>query len=343
MSGLDQPLLIANCNYHVGHQMSVRVAEEQGFFREEGLTRYVYESGGLIPGPFEQDGLALATKERGVDIATAVNVDSAIIQRLRGSPLYIVGAWRRMPEVKLYAAPHIKRVADLRGARIGEREAGSIMELFIAYCLDKVGIDAYTDVEWVYHPSFTYRRDPAHMQMLLAGEVDAAQSAPPYSDELLAKGFSLLLDSDEYYPGGRPGKVIVATGQTIDHRAEELRAFLRANIRGFWFVRDPANFKYLRDLERRLRQMSHNEEERSLQMVTDPRKLEEWVMPVTGTFSPEAIELVVEEMVTLGRLEHSVPVRELLYDEPAKQAYRELTSRPELQAASQKALAAERR
>jgi hypothetical protein len=34
MSALDQPLLIANSNYHVGHQIAIFVAEEQGYFRE---------------------------------------------------------------------------------------------------------------------------------------------------------------------------------------------------------------------------------------------------------------------------------------------------------------------
>ena len=40
MSTLDQPLLIANSNYHVGHQIAVFVAREQGYFREEGLKEY---------------------------------------------------------------------------------------------------------------------------------------------------------------------------------------------------------------------------------------------------------------------------------------------------------------
>jgi hypothetical protein len=35
MSTLDQPILIANSNYHVGHQVAIFVAEKQGFFREE--------------------------------------------------------------------------------------------------------------------------------------------------------------------------------------------------------------------------------------------------------------------------------------------------------------------
>ena len=84
MSGVDQPLVIAQSGYHVGHQRSWRPAEEQGFVKEEGLTRYVYEPGGLIPAKFEADALGLQMWERGVDVVTAVNVWSAVIQRARG-------------------------------------------------------------------------------------------------------------------------------------------------------------------------------------------------------------------------------------------------------------------
>lgn len=37
MSVKDQPLLVANSNYHVGHEITFRVAEELGYFREEGF------------------------------------------------------------------------------------------------------------------------------------------------------------------------------------------------------------------------------------------------------------------------------------------------------------------
>ena len=57
MSTLDQPILIANSNYHVGHQVAIFVAIEQGFFNEEGLKEYEYDARGLIPGPVERDGL----------------------------------------------------------------------------------------------------------------------------------------------------------------------------------------------------------------------------------------------------------------------------------------------
>ena len=40
ISRLDQPIFIANVNYHVGHWVAVYTAKEQGFFEEEGLTHY---------------------------------------------------------------------------------------------------------------------------------------------------------------------------------------------------------------------------------------------------------------------------------------------------------------
>lgn len=340
MSALDQPILIANCNYHVGHQMSVRAAEEQGYFREEGLHDYVYESGGLLPGAFERDALPLVIKERGIDIATAVNIETAIHQRTLGTDLYIVGAWRTMPRVRLYGAPHIKGLEDLRGARIGDREAGGITSLFFEYALRKVGIDPSKEITWVHDRAFAYRRDSAHADMLRAGKVDACQSSSPFSEELEREGCRLLLDSAKVYVGGRPGKVIVASSRTIEKRRDEVKAFLRGNIRGFWFMRDPDNFERLRDLEVRLRTASHNEDERRLRMVTSPEHLESWVMPVTGGFKREAVERVIDEMVTLGQLERPIAIEDLLRDEPAQEAYRELSQRPALQPAVQKALGA---
>ena len=46
MSTLDQPILIANSNYHVGHQVAIFVAKEQGFFEQEGLKEYEYDARG---------------------------------------------------------------------------------------------------------------------------------------------------------------------------------------------------------------------------------------------------------------------------------------------------------
>ena len=78
MSSPEQPLLIATVNYHVGHTITLRVAKEQGYFRDEGLAHYVYDSRGLLPGPLERDGLALAMNAHGVDIVALASVGAAL-------------------------------------------------------------------------------------------------------------------------------------------------------------------------------------------------------------------------------------------------------------------------
>jgi len=339
MSSADQPLLIANSNYHVGQQVAIFVADEQGFFREEGFTNYDYDERGLIAGPLERDGLALVMKEHGVDVATAVHVGTALAQRLQGVDLYVVGGWRYAPDYKCYAAKHITDLRQLRGCKIGTRERGGLGQIFIANALRRTGLDPDSDVYWVYDPIFSYGNDPAHLDMLRSGRVDAMMSFPPFSQQLEQEGYPALLDPKALFPGGRPDKVTVATSRTIEKRGEELRAYFRGIIRAFWFMRDVSNFEYLRSLESRLRESSHNDDERRLSIVTSLEKVEGWALPINGGVSPQALGLVIKEMVEMGELDRSIPVEEVLRDGPVTDAYREVSGRPELQPALQKVLA----
>ena len=160
MSTLDQPILIANSNYHVGHQVAIFVAEEQGFFNQEGLKEYEYDARGLIPGPLERDGLAMAIINHGVDIATAVDVEAAIYQRSLGAEVYIAGGWRYTPFLRWYGAKHVTDMSKLRGSRIGMREKEGLVQVFITNALEAAGVDPEKEVEWVYDPVFGYRNNP---------------------------------------------------------------------------------------------------------------------------------------------------------------------------------------
>jgi ABC-type nitrate/sulfonate/bicarbonate transport system substrate-binding protein len=333
MSTLDQPLLIANSNYHVGHQIAVFVAEERGFFREEKLGVYQFDAGGLIPGPLEREGLGLAMKNHGVDIATAVDVEAAICQRAKGADCYIVGGWRYTPLLKWYGAKHVKDMSALRGGRIGMREREGLVQVFIHQALRQAGVDPETEVQWVYDPVFGYRNNPAHTDMLRAGKIDAITSQPPFSDELEKEGYPMILDPNKIFPR-RPGKITVATKKTIEQRGDELQAYFRAIIRAFWFMRDVQNFAYLVELEARLRKTNtHNEDERRLAIVTSPDRLDSWALPIDGGVAPAALERIVAEMVQSGKLQHAMPVEEILRDGPVVAAYKEVGSRPQLKPA----------
>jgi len=342
MSTLDQPILIANSNYHVGHQVAIAVAKEQAYFSEEGLKEYDYDSRGLIPGPIEKEGLAMAVKNHGVDIATAVDVEAAIHQRAAGADLYIVGGWRYTPFLKWYGAKDVTDMSKLRGGRIGMREKEGLVEVFITDALRDAGLDPFKDVHWVYDPVFGYRNNPAHMEMLRSGKIDAITSQPPFADQLEREGYPMILDPNKIFPR-RPGKLTVATGQMIEKRSEELKAYFRAIIRAFWFMRDVSHFGYLSDLEARLRKTNtHNEDERgTVAIVTSPDRCDSWALPIDGAIAPSAIERIVGEMVKAGKLTRALPVKEILRDGPVAEAYGDVSARPALMPALNIALAAQ--
>jgi ABC-type nitrate/sulfonate/bicarbonate transport system substrate-binding protein len=343
MSVLDQSLLIANVNYHVGHWVAIYVAEEQHFFEEEGLAAYEYERSGLLPGPWEGAGLGLAIKEHGVDIATAVDTESAILQRVRGADVYIVGGWRYTPFLKWYGSKHITDIGKLRGGKIGVRESsaegGGLVEFFIEEALKEAGVNPQTEVEKVRDPVFGYRNNPAHIEMLRSGRVNAITSSPPFSDQLEKEGYPVILDPNKVFPR-RPGKVTVAPRRTIEERGEELKSYFRAIIRAFWFMRDARNFEYLHDLEARLRNLTHNEDERRLFIASAPDRLENWALPVDGGIERQALDRIIREMVKRGRLERPLPVEEVFRDAAVQDAYREVSSRANLKPAFDTAMRA---
>jgi len=151
----------------------------------------------------------------------------------------------------------------------------------------------------------------------------------------------MILDPNKVFPR-RPGKITIATGKTIDQRGDELRAYLRAIIRSFWFMRDVKNFDYLNDLEARLRKTNtHNEDERRLAIVTSPDRLDSWALPIDGGVNPAAIERITDEMIRAGKLSQRISAKEILRDAAVIDAYRDVSNRPALKAALNIALAAQ--
>jgi ABC-type nitrate/sulfonate/bicarbonate transport system substrate-binding protein len=179
--------------------------------------------------------------------------------------------------------------------------------------------------------------------MLRNGKVDAITSQPPFSDQLEKDGFKMILDPNEVFPR-RPGKITVATRQTIEQRGDELRAYMRAIIRSFWFMRDVNHFEYLKDLEARLRKTNtHNEEELHVAIVTAPDRVDSWAIPVDGAVAPDSVKRITDEMVRAGKLPKSLPVAEILRDDAVREAYQAVSQRPELKAALAAARAAEQK
>jgi hypothetical protein len=157
------------------------------------------------------------------------------------------------------------------------------------------------------------------------------------ADELLGEGYPLVLDLEEHYRqrgAWPPGRVIVATRRTVEQRGDELRAFLRANLRGAWFGTDPRNHGYMYHLETRLRRATFNDDERRLRMFkteTPPperearRESDPTIMD--GLVSRAGLASVIEGMVHFGQLERPIEVDDVLKDAAAIDACQQLLDR----------------
>ncbi|MCE3243800.1 MAG: hypothetical protein K0Q83_4307, partial [Deltaproteobacteria bacterium] len=137
-------------------QVAVYVAQEQGYFQEEGLEKFDYDGRGLIPATMERQGLGPAMDEHGVDIVTAVDVSAAIYQRSLGADVYVVGGWRYDPDLKWYSQKDITDIRELKGRRLGIREKEGLVYGFMANLLVQAGIDPEKEVTWIFDPVFGY-------------------------------------------------------------------------------------------------------------------------------------------------------------------------------------------
>src|SRR5207237_251974 len=116
-------------------------------------------------------------------------------------------------------------------------DGGGLVEFFIEEALKEAGVDPEIEVERVQDPVFGYRNNPAHIEMLRSGKVNAITPSPPFSDQLEKEGYPVILDPTNVFPR-RPVKVTVAPRRTIEHRGEEVKAYFRSIIRTLWINRD---------------------------------------------------------------------------------------------------------
>jgi ABC-type nitrate/sulfonate/bicarbonate transport system substrate-binding protein len=329
--GAPAGLRIATSSYHVGHATAPTVALERGFFKEEGLENFELLLEGLIPPFVERQALFAAMKQRGVDVVLGAKAASVFALNSRGADLYIVSCWRFAARVEWHARPEIHSFGDLKGKKIGIRETGGISYAVIAGELRKAGVDPERDVEWVLDPMFAYHDTPGHADALREGRVDCAASAPPFSADLQRLGCRVLVSTKRLYPEGRPERVIAARARMIDQRRDELKSLLRAILRAFWFERNPDNFPFLNEMEKRLRAASPSEEERALRKELSPDRFEGRSLPVDGRAPMSGLKVIAEEMKDAGELRRDFPVEQALRGEIAEEAFQELRSRKALE------------
>ena len=328
----DGKLRMAPTCYHVLHLIPVMAAHEMNFFydeglrNEQGLPAYDILRDSMVPFGLEKVGIAQAMKEKAVDIALDVQSRTLFFQRSKGADIYIIAGWRNQHTHVWMGAPDVKSIADLKGKPVGISDFGSNKHWAISLWLRKFGLDPETDVKMVRGIFY-----PIHVEALRSGKVATCPVAPWEADLLQKEGFNPLITLKQQYPNGRPERIIAATGRILEEKPEWVKAFLKGMIRSYWLMRDmPTNFDYVSRLERRLRYLSADPEEKSVKLsCDDPRLLEAMPFPIDGV--PTGFEDLLREEAAVGDLNYDVPdIKDVCALDLVKEAYAELMQRNEL-------------
>jgi ABC-type nitrate/sulfonate/bicarbonate transport system substrate-binding protein len=342
---LDGKLRIAPTCYHMLHQVPVRAAHEMNFFYDEGLKTadgclaYELVTDSMVPFGLEKLGISQAMKEKSVDIALDVQSRTIFYQRGRGADIYIIAGWRNQHTNLWVGPPHIKSLQELKGKRVGISDFNSIRHWAIQIQLKKAGLDLERDVEWVR----VGVNSKFHVEAIRNGRVECAPVPPWYAEDLIKEGCNVLVSPADQYPNGRPERIIAATGRILEERPDMVRAFLKGMIRSYWFVRDmPKNYEYITNLEKRIRLLSPDPEERVVQVPRSLRDLEAMPFPLDGRAS--GFEDMLKEEERLGELNYNVPpIKEVVAQDLVDEAFRELRGRKELDEEFQRLKKAEAR
>ena len=193
------------------------VAQEKGYFAEEGLTLEFDYS-------FETDGVALVGA--GELPLAVVSAEQVLLARAQGLPVVYVMAWfQKFPvAVMANAGSGLETPAALRGKRIGTPLLGGANFVGLRALLTAAGVPA----EEVNIEAIGFNQVPA----LTAGQVDAvvvyANNEPI---RLAAQGqdFSVIPVSD-YAALAANG--LMSSEQTVAEEPELVRGFVRALLRG---------------------------------------------------------------------------------------------------------------
>jgi hypothetical protein len=322
--------------YHALHQFPAVVAHEMNFFYDEGLRTesgeraYDIVGHGLCPFGQEHLGMWQAQRENNIHVVLDVKPQSVFYARKHSdADLYIVAGWRNQQTTVWAARSDITSLADLRGRTVGIIDFSGISHNALRTRLRSAGVDPDTEVNWMRGVS-----RPHNIEYLRSGQVDCTLFQAHEIPALEAEGFNILVSpTRDEFPGGRAERVVAASGEVINDRPEELAALLRGLLRSYWFIRNqPANFRYLRQMERRRRLDHPSLSEKRRVTFSSPEVAEGMPFPIDGLAT--GFHWALQDAFDNGELDE-IPTDDEVGDvcrfDLVKSAYADLLDRPEAQ------------
>ncbi|HWP29385.1 MAG TPA: ABC transporter substrate-binding protein [Chloroflexota bacterium] len=286
-------------------QLVTLIPHAKGFFREEGFAESSYRvlsSATILP--------ALISGE--IYFYDVLGFDEALRIRSKGEDVVVLAGRVNMNTFVFFGAKGITSVADLRGKVVGSSVPGGKVDISTRAVLRHFGLEPGRDVLLV--PAGSSEDNLAGLQ---AGRIQAALFISSQRPILEAQGYPLLVEMAQLYPDYQ-SNVIATLGRTLERAPRTVIAYLKAMIRTYQYLRDPANWPEAMAICEEHRVPFQKEYFTRFLEILQP------ALPPDGGINPRGMEVVFREEVEQGTVDPNLDLRALVRLEYLEQAQREL-------------------
>jgi ABC-type nitrate/sulfonate/bicarbonate transport system substrate-binding protein len=200
--------------------IALRLAITQGLFREEGLDAQLVQVGSSTFAPAMLSG----------EIDYASLFGATVRLAASGAPVKVVLVFSNKPLFYLMAQPHVTRVQDLRGQPVAVGPRGGSLEHVARDIYAHYGLDP--DADLVSRP---FSDISGTVPALVSGQVQGAVIPLPFNLAAEAQGMRQLVDAADLFRVASGG--VATTDRRLHEQPDEVRAVLRAALRGMEFAR----------------------------------------------------------------------------------------------------------
>jgi len=283
----------------VVHWMVFPLAQQKGFFKEEGFDAEIVR----ITGPSGRSALMSGDIDYYTTIAFIVQ--SAIV----GLPVKVIAAYVNCPPFVLMSRPELKSAQDLKGKTMGiGAPPGSSPDVIAKLSLKHLGLNPDKDLKYVYLNS--------HERTYLALEqgLYAAGLIPPPFDFKGAKlGLNSLARAAEILTYPEDG--LIATVKKIKEKPDEVKRVIRAGIKANRYIRTQreGTIQFLMAWQKVDRETATANYDSAVRSFNDDGSL------------PEAgLRLIIDEAKKTAKVEREIPLTNVADLSILREAQKEL-------------------
>ena len=223
--------------------LSTWIPKEAGIYQKYGLdVNTIYVSGAQ----------AISTLVSGDAHIVQGSGAAAVLSRLSGADVTIIGTTINVVPMSLVTTPDIGGVEDLKGKTFGVSRFGSLTDIGLRKAVSEFGLDPTTDIKMIQTGGV-----PEILLFMQQGVIKGGLISSPTLERAKELGYKELLNLGEI-KYRYPGTALVTTGGFIKNRPQTLNRFLKATLEGIKYAKANPEFtvrvlgKYTRTTDTKL-------------------------------------------------------------------------------------------